>query len=122
MTDCILLVVQFFVGLICLRALWISRRRSKSKLTVYLIIHTACLAAVNIVGLVTSVISLDIVVTLPRIASGLKFCDEYWRGFQKLRVLNAASNVAFAISGSLTDAMLVSNELFDLMLYQTRRH
>ena len=107
-----LLVVQFVLGVICFRALWISRRRSKSILTTFLILHTAFLEAVNIVGLVTSIISFYLVVTMPRI-SGLEYCDQYYVIARKIHDINSVSNAAFAISGSLTDAMLVSNEMFN---------
>ena len=99
--------VQSVMGAISLRALWTSRRRSKSKLIIYLIIHTLCLGLVNVVGLITNAVSFSLV-SLPLADESLEpTCRNYITEAQ-MNTLSMVSTVAFGISGVLTDAILVS--------------
>lgn len=125
--------IQFLAGLLCLRALVFSKNALKSKLIKVMIVHTIALELANIVGFITAVIGLQWYLgpiqnlgyepyepaSIGRrtpdlfIAAGSESRKEwlseviFW--VSKVNVLNVISNVAFAVSGLLTDAMLVSS-------------
>ena len=116
------------MGIICLRALYISKRKSNSKLTNYLIFHTISLGTLNVIGLITTILSFDLFFLPVKTISEQKLCfsdgsgglhnydkDEiFWQArhvYSKLKVLTIVSNLVFAISGLLTDAMLVGGIL-----------
>lgn len=122
-------VLQFIAGMACLRALWISRRKSGSRLTNYLIFHTFALWIVNLAGVITAALAFQWLFGSTKVLDteswstrrcfpdngqdlGLYTEDyvffETARLLAKLRKLTLTSNIAFALSGVLTDAMLVS--------------
>ncbi|KAK7680883.1 hypothetical protein QCA50_016193 [Cerrena zonata] len=121
------LVLLYFA---CVRALWISRRKSGSRLTNYLILHTFALWIVNLIGLVTAALAFQWLFgsTTQRIMDteswSQRLClpdsSEVLRVYAedqilletagllaRFRKLALISNLAFAISGILTDAMLI---------------
>ncbi|KAK7680041.1 hypothetical protein QCA50_016987 [Cerrena zonata] len=119
-SACIGFVLQLIAGIVCLRALWILRRKSKSRLVDYLMFHTLALAIVNTIGLVTAVLAfwwlfgpMEIWNTdrwAKRCTPAEHFDDassEIEQLFARLKTISLTSNVAFGISGLLTDAMLI---------------
>lgn len=119
------IALQLIAGVICLRALWLSKRKTKSSLTSYLIFHTSALGILNLVGLVTAILAfrwffvpIKDIWTMRKcflthtnkfqLYSGDQILWEANRLYARLRVLAPISNFAFGISGLLTDAMLVS--------------
>ncbi|KAK7679981.1 hypothetical protein QCA50_016927 [Cerrena zonata] len=129
--TCMSFSIQFLAGLLCLRALVFSKNALKSKLIKVMIVHTIALELANIVGFITAVIGLQWYLgpiqnlgyepyepaSIGRrtpdlfIAAGSESRKEwlseviFW--VSKVNVLNVISNVAFAVSGLLTDAMLI---------------
>lgn len=124
-------VLQLIASIACVRALWISRRKSGSRLTNYLILHTFALWIVNLIGLVTAALAFQWLFgsTTQRIMDteswSQRLClpdsSEVLRVYAedqilletagllaRFRKLALISNLAFAISGILTDTMLVS--------------
>ena len=102
------------MGVFCLRALWMTKRKSESKLTTYLILHTICLELVNVIGLITNAISFTIVtVPAPNLPLSEQLaCRSHSIAETNLNALTTISTVAFGLSGFLTDAILVSHRDF----------
>ena len=116
------------MGLICLRALWISRRKSDSKLNAYLVFHTGCLGAFNVIGLVTDALSYKLLLVSAKEISHQRVCFAQYPAddllFQieqigsRLSHISLVSNIAFGLSGLLTDVMLVSTIIYTRSLLQ----
>ncbi|KAK7680886.1 hypothetical protein QCA50_016196 [Cerrena zonata] len=121
--TCVSFVLQLIAGIICLRALWISRSKSQTKLTDYLIFHTLSMEVVNLIGLVTAALGFQLFFVpikdiwtkrecfLNDIGPQYFVFDSMFRDIEqlyaRLRILTVISNLAFGISGLLTDAMLI---------------
>ncbi|KAK7679997.1 hypothetical protein QCA50_016943 [Cerrena zonata] len=121
--TCVSFVLQLIAGMICLRALWISRSKSQTKLTNYLIFHTLSMEVVNIIGLVTAALVFrlfffpikDIWAKRECFPNDSRLQDfafdsifrEAERLYARLSILTGISNFTFGISGLLTDAMLI---------------
>ena len=117
------------MGIICLRALWISRRKSDSKLNAYLVFHTGCLGAFNVIGLVTDALSYKLLLVSAKEISHQRVCFAQYPAddllFQieqigsRLSHISLVSNIAFGLSGLLTDVMLVSTIIHAQFLLQS---
>ncbi|KAK7680885.1 hypothetical protein QCA50_016195 [Cerrena zonata] len=127
---CIGFVLQLAAGILCLRALLISRRKSKSKITTYLIFHTSTLWIINVTVLILATLafqwhfgSMKLVNTddwVERMCfpssnenDNIQLYPEdsillgTERLSQRLDILALLSNISFGISGVLSDAMLI---------------
>lgn len=124
------LALQFVAGLICLRALWVLRRKSRPRLANYLILHTSALEVANLIGLVTAIIGLQwFLGPIAFFNANLwkkRTCDPnhtehlppypkdniFWEEKQlyaRIVTLGRISDIALGTGGLLSDAMLVSH-------------
>lgn len=116
--------VQLIAGIICFRVLWISRMKSKSRPTSYLVFHTCILAVANLVRFLTAILAYQMYfLPLKDLVSTMRIClhndleiDQMhhlvgiFRRFDRIfKPLYFVSVSAIGISGFLTDIMLVSD-------------
>lgn len=129
----IVIVVQLFGCIICLRGLWRTRQKSNSKYRIILIIHTIAIEVVNVLVLATIIAAFSIYVLSvgeirrqtcffvgvqsTQTRSGttgnhsqelLQLLDKVEPVLEQYRILEIIAVVAFGLSGLLTDAILVS--------------
>ncbi|KAK7680042.1 hypothetical protein QCA50_016988 [Cerrena zonata] len=126
--TCVSSALQFVAGLICLRALWVLRRKSRPRLANYLILHTSALEVANLIGLVTAIIGLQwFLGPIAFFNANLwkkRTCDPnhtehlppypkdniFWEEKQlyaRIVTLGRISDIALGTGGLLSDAMLI---------------
>lgn len=93
--HCLPIGIQFYVGIICLFALFRTKRKSNSTLTGILLCHTIALALTNLACFITALIGYIWCL-------GEHFVGKWWLTF-------LAANVTFIISRFLIDGVLVSS-------------
>ncbi|KAK7679993.1 hypothetical protein QCA50_016939 [Cerrena zonata] len=124
LVTCGSFVLQFIAGVVCLRMLWVSRHKSKSRMIPVLILHASAMELVNAVGLVTAILSIQwyfgpIQELIRKTCSPLgsdagagspglsESAGESSHWALRFYILEIVSNAAFGICGILSDAMLI---------------
>ena len=103
-------MVQFIAGIICVWALWRSRRKASSIVICYLLLHIVALGLLNLSGFLTAVISY--VFFLPFEDTLVYGCSESLAHpsvvGHRMVLLEDISTVSYVLCGLLTNGMVVS--------------
>ena len=105
--------IQFYAGVITISAVWKMRRTARSKTITFLLCHMLTLQLTNTTGCVTAIIGFVWCLgTLQALydPSNIRLWHPGWF------MLYLSSNLAFILSGLLTDGILVSHITIVLVL------